>query len=90
MSTITLPSGATVEIDTTARLKMREFRQWIADETAGNYDASYGYLSRFVKSWSFKLSPKEVASYDELDVPDFRALNRYVTQLVTDPDAEKN
>lgn len=89
MSTLTLPSGATVEIDNSADLRMREFRAWADAENRGDFAATYPYLLRFVKAWAFA-EPPSIESLDDLSLSDFLALTRGVSEAIKQSNAAKN
>lgn len=81
-NTVTLPSGATVELG--GVLTMKEFRQWGASEKDEDFLKRYQYVAKLVHSWSLDLDPADPLSLDELDVRDFMALYQAVGEYIKD------
>jgi hypothetical protein len=73
-----LPGG--VEVTFAGSLRMREFRAMSAADGAGDYQAVYPFLAKIVKAWTLKaedgtpLDPAAPASYDELDLDQYKAI----------------
>ncbi len=87
---ITLPSGATVTLKLDVPLKMKEFRQWIAAERDGDFDAVYPFMTRFIADWSLDLPTDDPESFDELDLGDYIALTEAIGDVIQRKRQRKN
>lgn len=72
-------------------VKMKEFRVWAKAEQEGDFEAAYRYLTRVVEAWDWDgLDPHDPASYDELEMNEYRQLNQAVSDWLRAEAASKN
>ena len=72
-------------------LRMKEFRAWVKADKEGDFEASYGYLARVIEAWDWEgLAPGDPASYDELELREYRQINEAVSEWVQAEAASKN
>ena len=89
MATVLLKCGHTITIE--GSLKMGDFRRWVAAEKEGDLEAVYKYLAKIVKTWDWEgLDPKQPASYDELELGEYRQVVQAVSEWLMAEAASKN
>lgn len=61
------------EITVAGSLKMKDFRRWIKAEQEQEFLPIYEFLAKLVVAWDWPdLNPRDPASYDELDLPEYK------------------
>lgn len=73
------------------RIIMKDFRAWVKADKEGDFEASYGYLAQVIEAWDWDgLDPDAPASYDELELREYRQINEAVSEWVQAEAASKN
>lgn len=76
-------------------LRMKEFRKLANSESASDFEAIYPLLSRLVDHWDLvgedgqPLDPKDPASFDELEVAQYKAITAAMGEYLAES-LEKN
>ena len=64
-----LPSGARVVFE--GPIRLRDLREMAEADARGDLEAIARVLSQVISEWSFSGSPRELASFEELDYFDY-------------------
>lgn len=90
MPSILLPvSGAQVELADHARLTAKEFHRWMLADHAFDLPVQLGFMRRFITSWTLE-APLTEDAIGDLDLGDFRQIEREMTALIQRTYSEKN
>lgn len=88
---VTKPLLCGHKITISGRLKMGEFRRWTEAETQGDLATCYEYLARLIEAWDWEeLDPRNTASYDELEMREYRQINEAVAEYLRAEGLAKN
>ena len=72
------------------KIKMRSWRRWVAADEAGDFETSMKFLSQYVTAWTFDGDPGDVDAWDELDLSEYVAINKAVSETIAEEIKRKN
>ncbi len=87
--TVLLACGHTITL--AGSLKMKDFRRLGEAEKAGDLTESYTYLAQLIKAWDWPgLDPRDPASYDELEIGEYRQVLEAISEYLLAEATGKN
>jgi len=72
------------------KIKMKDWRRWVEADSEGDFETQMGFLAQYVTQWTFEGDPNDLDAWDELDLSEYVAINKAVSETIAEEIKRKN